>query len=551
MLRALLVTLALAVPAASAEEYTLSAKSVEVYDYAELTVRVPAPKGQAFVTPFGGTFTPKTGGPSMPVQGFVDDEPNDIGLTYRLRVMPTVPGEYVLTAGFPERSERSTFTATLTATPSTRKGVLRVDPEHPYHFQWAGTGEHFFLNGTTAYWLLGNSDDADIRAAIDRFATHKITRIRVALNGRTTGGERWFEPKVTDSDKFRFNLQPWPTPTHAGANPSELDTARYNVPFWRKCERMLRYARDRDIAVSIIFHLDGADPGVDPFNGGKKTLPDGKPYLGSDAERAYYRYGAARLGAFANVMWDVTNEWHLFRDPGWVKAMATVLRDADPYRHPISVHANDKFVFRAEPWADFCSYQVWDGGDRGAGLHMRRMRAEQAATGRGKPQVNEEYGYEDHYPGKWGGGKVAPARNADSRRRIAWEITMAGGYQTTGERADTGAGGWISGRGDASMNLLKRHAHLTTFFTSFDWWKCDPAAGVAPPEVAVLAEKGKRYVMYAPKGGTFPLRLPAGEYTVRQFNPRTGEWGQPCRAAADAEVWFADDDDWALVAERR
>jgi hypothetical protein len=65
------------------------------------------------------------------------------------------------------------------------------------------------------------------------------------------------------------------------------------------------------------------------------------------------------------------------------------------------------------------------------------------------PQVNREYGYEDHYPGKWGGGLKPPARSADNRRRLAWGMSMAGGYQTTGERADRGtAGGRIRGRLD-------------------------------------------------------------------------------------------------------
>ena len=57
---------------------------------------------------------------------------------------------------------------------------------------------------------------------------------------------------------------------------------------------------------------------------------------------------------------------------------------------------------------------------------MRKHREAQLATGHPFPQINEEYGYEDHYPVKWGGGKRPPTRNADNRRRMAWEIAMAG-----------------------------------------------------------------------------------------------------------------------------
>src|SRR3712207_7939065 len=48
---------------------------------------------------------------------------------------------------------------------------------------------------------------------------------------------------------------------------------------------------------------------------------------------------------------------------------------------------------------------------------MLRRRQMQAATGRPIPQINEEYGYEDHYPVKRGGNRRLPARSADSRDR--------------------------------------------------------------------------------------------------------------------------------------
>src|SRR5262245_39127724 len=115
-------------------------------------------------------------------------------------------------------------------------------------------------------------------------------------------------------------------------------------------------------------------------------------------------------------------------------------------------------------------YQSWD--EKGGYAFMRGNRDAQLAVKRPMPQINEEYGYEDHYPARWGGGRKAPARSADNRRRLAWEMYMAGGYQTTGERADTGTGwgpdtggGWINGRGDASMKMLTGYAHIRTFFT--------------------------------------------------------------------------------------
>ncbi len=513
-------------------------KAVEVYDAAEYSVTVSKPAaGNPFAdTRFeAGVVTPD--GRRYTVAGFCDAAD---GTTYRVRVMPTKPGAHTvsltLRAG---DAVRGRATVPLAATASARKGPVRVDPKHPYHFVWEGTGEHYFWNGTTTYWLLGVQDDKEIERAIDRFAGLKVNRIRVALNARTSGGERWYEPQVQNSEAFKFRVDPWVAKNPGDYKDPRFDTARFHLPLWQKLDRLVRHARDKDVVVSVIFHLDGRDPGVDPF--GK-----GKPYPGGEDEWRYYRYAAARLSAFSNVMWDVTNEWHLFRDEAWVNKAARVLRAADPYRHLTSVHGKGVFPFRTDPWADFAMYQSWD--EAGGYKFMLKNRKEQAATGRPIPQVNEEYGYEDHYPGKWGGGRKAPARSADNRRRLAWEMAMAGGYQTTGERAnEPGQGGWITGLGNDKMTMLKGYAHMVEFFTGFEWWKCDPAEGVADGALA-LAEPGRQYAVYLPKGGAAAVTLPAGAYRARWFDPRAGAWKDPVEVAGGP--WRAEapgEGDWAVL----
>ena len=161
--------------------------------------------------------------------------------------------------------------------------------------------------------------------------------------------------------------------------------------------------------------------------------------------------------------------------------MGAFLKQCDPYDHVTSVHGHGQFPFRTSEWADFAMYQSWDEG--GGYRFMLNNRVEQQKTGRPIPQINEEYGYEDHYP-VWGGSRKAPARSADNRRRLAWGMYMAGGYQTTGERADTGTGwgpdtggGWINGRGDDSMTMLKGYGHIVDFFTALPWWRLEPDNG--------------------------------------------------------------------------
>ena len=304
-----------------------------------------------------------------------------------------------------------------------------------------------------------------------------------------------------------------------------------------------RNARKRDIVVSLIFHLDGRDNGVDPF---------GKAAMGGEDEQRYYRYCVARFAAFANIMWDVTNEWHLFRDEAWVNKMGSLIKEWDPYDHTTSVHGTGHFPFRKSPWCDFAMYQSWD--EHGSYQFMLKNRREQAETGRAMPQVNEEYGYEDHYPYPWGEKRKWPLRIAESRRKLAWEMTMAGGYQTTGERANVlGYGGWITGRGNDEMTMLEGYARMREFFEGIPGWKLEPRPELISRGNLCLAEKGKRYVLYLREGGKATVALEGGPFRVRRFNPRTGEWKDfpDASAAAWTSPLMPDTEDWLLLLEAK
>ena len=524
--------------------FTQSATTVDAFDFVEVTVAVETPSA---ANPFtdaevSGAFRGDGGdGPTVSVTGFCDSQD---GSVYRIRFLPTAPGGHTYAVTWRQGDIVHTHTGTFEARDARRRGLLRVDPAHPWHFVWEGTGEHYFWNGTTTYALVG-WDEETVRRSIDRLHGLGVNRLRVSLNGpRVKDGRAWDE-HVYPTEDFTFLFHPWVAARPDSVEDPGFEVARFHVAHWQKYERLLRYARERDIIISVIFYVDGARPGVDPF---------GKTGAGGPDEQRYYRYAAARLAAFSNVVWDVTNEYHLFRDDAWAERMGTFLKDRDPYKHLMSVHGFGDFRFRTSSWADFAMYQEWDEG--GGHAFMLRQRQAQAATGRPMPQVNEEYGYEDHYPAGWGGGKVAPARSADNRRRLAWQMYMAGGYQTTGERADTGTGwgpdtggGWVNGRGDDSMVMLEGYARIADFFRSFDWWKTEPRNDLVTGVGLCLAEPGRQYAVYLPEGGNVALELEPGMYHVRWYDCRTGafsdlpevtgpDWAAP---AAPGEG------DWALL----
>jgi hypothetical protein len=537
-----------------------------LYDYTEVTIRLHEPVADPFRTvSVTGSFG-RAGDPPLVVEGFCDSQD---GSVHRIRFMPVAPGTHEYEITLRHGSDEWRFAGAFTADSADLPGLLRVDPEHPWHFQWSGTGEHFFWNATTAYHLAGCSDE-EIEAAIHRLAKKKVNRIRVALSpARNVSAGRWYEPQVTIDEEFTFLYGPWLCARPESVEDPGWDVTRFDVAYWQKFERLLTRAFAHDMIVSVVMFLDGRDPQNYPFD---------RERQGDDPdERRYYAYAAARLAAFANVEWCVTNEWRHFRTDAWAEAMGTFLSERDPYGHLMSVHGHDEFPFRTSPWADFAMFQIWD--EAGGYQTMLEKRREQAATGRPMPQVNEEYGYEDHYPAAWGGGRTKPARSADNRRRLAWEMTMAGCYQTTGESAENGLGGWVNGRGDASMTMLDGYAHLVDFFTAFDWWRLEPHPdqGTQPRHrferlgdggAICLAEPGRRYIFYLPEGGNVTTGRTAvsgnvasgvpsqggnvangvepGRYRASWYNPRTGRHtplpdaifpGWSCPTAPDTGDW--------------
>ncbi len=66
-----------------------------------------------------------------------------------------------------------------------RRGMVQIDPQNRWHLIWEGTGEHYFFNGTTAYFLMGWNDEQVIRSSIERLHGLQINRMRVTVLGRT------------------------------------------------------------------------------------------------------------------------------------------------------------------------------------------------------------------------------------------------------------------------------------------------------------------------------------------------------------------------------
>src|SRR6266404_3068317 len=416
-----------------------------------------------------GEFEQNGSSNRITVDGFCDSPDGSI---YRVRFMPSKAGSYTCHVKVTVGQQTESYSGTFTAIDQQLRGPLRVDPAYPWHFVWEGTGLHYFFNGTTAYWLMGWRDERTIQYSIDRLSRLKVNRMRVSLSGRTSTA---YGEAVMNGPRWNVNISPWPAQDVTDFTHPGFDYSRFDLAYWQKFDRMLRYA-------------------------------------------------GARLGGFFNITWDLGDDLEGFRDEKWTHETGMSLQQWDPYHHLATSHPM-KTIFqdRASSWFGFTSYQEWSRNQHSLMLESRRL---QQKTGRIIPQSNEEYGYEDHYP-DW----AAPGSDsAEVLRRTAWEIYMAGGYQTAGEsarrgtniRPDTG-GGWMNGRGDDTQIMFVGYGHIVEFFTGFEWWKSNPHDDLVNDGNYCLADPGNVYAIYLPHGGKATLQLGPGRFNAEWFNATSGQ----------------------------
>ena len=495
--------------------------AVNTFAIGEATLTSPHPQPDPFrsVEITATLITPM--GERKFVRGFCDRED---GTLFRVRFMPMIPGKH----DYEIRTLNGIFRGHFMAEESGHEGLIEVNPDYPFHFRHSQSGRPWFWNSTTAYILMGLENPT---TATKRFEDKGINRIRVSLcPSRQSDGGRWHEPQVCHREDFTYLYGPWPCRNPSDQANPQFDVTQFDVRYWQKFERMLASTKLR---VQVIFFTDAQEDWNYPFD---------RKQVGTDPdERRYFQYAVARLASFYNVEWCVTNEWELYRPNEWCDILGELIAEEDPYGHLCAVHGHGHYPFRKSAWSTHALFQSWD--EHGSYVFMLKNREEQLATGRPIPQINEEYGYEDHYPVPWGNGHVAPYRNADSRRRLAWEITMAGAYQTTGESAANGVGGWINGAGDDSMQMLDGYRIVMDFFVRFDWYRLAPRPDLIHGGY-LLCVPGERYIAYLPHGGSVEIHVEDGEYEAEWFNPRTGQYFPSAR---DSRTSPDEMGDWVLT----
>lgn len=393
---------------------------------------------------------------------------------------------------------------TFEVVPSELPGKLRRHPEDGRQFAY-DNGQWFLHLGDTGYRYVTDTEPL-WQQYIDEAAEVGFTKIRV-----------WF-------CKGRSDIAAVFAPDRQGMD----------IAYWDEAERRLVYALEKYPRIQFQLIIYGED------------IAELRRYGENDrAALLVARYAQARFSAFPNVQWCISNDAIISSSPGKRNAdPATIdrigrdLRQREPWDTLLSNHQARfrGYFFLAAPWSDIITLEDQD---QVAGALILQYRA------LGKTPVVLD---EDRY-----GIYISPAHDRYFFRRLMWASLLSGGHATYGglntyepfSGADKikGVQGYLTavrtGRlddGAADFRWIQGFFH-DAGVTLVGLQPNDAMAGNNGCQTKVIAGD-KIIIAYlqnpddvvaqnanvAESAAVGRLHLPSGNWRIRWFDPRTGQW---------------------------
>jgi len=423
------------------------------------------------------TFT--TTGKSVTADGFFDDNSR-----WLIRFMPDTQGHWT----FRTKSNDSLLSGVtgefeVTAPKQGNRGPVSVTNQ--FHFSLAD-GTPFYPLGTTTYLLFHQDREIQLRtfATLSRTAFNKV-RIFVMPFSSLLPGEAPFAR--TADGKFDYD--------------------RYNPGFFGRYESGLRDLQVLGIEADLIlFH---------PYD-----IKGEFSRLSREQDEGYIRYAVARLSAYRNVWWTLTNEFDLYPQFGihkdW-RALGELLEMSDPYRHLRGIHNSCVgFYDNSESWITHVILQDIT-LQRLTPVPRNNSAMSLDARKVGKPVVVDEYGYEGDIAMTW--GSLAPREAVE----MHWSIVMGGAYGSHGETY------FGTPPGDFVGEAPERLAFLKGIMTQTDFQKLVPLPEVMSgqdPAVTVLGTPGLCYIFH------FDQPKEVASWNLGFFGPATPSHPLPIKSGA-------------------
>jgi hypothetical protein len=465
--------------------------------------------------------------------GFHDGDGNggQHGNVWKLQFMPDQIGTWSYECSFSDGAAgaRGKFQS---VTNRAKPGPLRVDPANRHYWVFAD-GSRFWARAFTAPELFIAGDEQQWKYWVDYFfgAKHRFNLCNANLLNFVGLGEKlnWQGTPYQAPDPARAGsyvgiagngLFPF---LYSGRRPrfdggSNVDWLRPSVACWANVDQVLGKLEAHRTVWFNHWEMIGW-----VWSGNGRLL--GPPA----ARKPVLRYWIARLAPYWNITWNIAGEWEELLKPAELDELGTFIKEADPWKHPLTSHALGTTVDR--PWVDFRAQQFTAGTSSNALTNARRAAADYA----NKPVFAFETSWEAT-PGKL---------TADQVRTGAWGSVMGGAFYLYAECFEPTLT-WGDGKAFPFLEILH------DFFAGLSYWRLKPDQAVVNPGSLCLADQGREYVIYREGGGTVIVDLAkvssAASFTAEWLNPRNGVRSAAAIVSGGAPRSFAcpDPRDWVL-----
>jgi CubicO group peptidase (beta-lactamase class C family) len=524
-----------------------------------LQVRCTGPSGQTFDVP--GFFAG-------------DGHGGGKGNVWRVRFTPDQPGIWRYHASFRSGAGVAVSLDPTAGKPTAcdgSKGEFEVAPGNasaPGFYKWGRleyVGKHYLKFRDGPYWIRGGTDSPENFLAYAGFDNTPPSHTYSAhVEDWRPGNPDWGKGKgrgiigalnslaaqhVNSLYFLTMNVggdgnDVWPFARidHPKGHPDN-DDLHYDLSKLRQWETVFAHAQRMGIFLHVVLNEGEA--------ANKRELDDGE--LGRE-RKLYYRELVARFGHHLAMQWNLCEEYNLRFNlgPERVPAFAGYLQAIDPYDHPITVHsAGDpheqlKFTFGDKRFS-MTSIQL---NQRPIHQVTEQFRRSTRQAGRPLPVSLDEFTLD-----RGQRASHIPVDEPDGQRREKlWPAYLSGGmiefilddllatdsFKTPKRRA-----------------LWRYTWHARKFMEEYlPFWEMEPAnslvTGAASIRVGigggkkvplgprVFAKPGEVYAIYYPTAkqtGVLDLSAVKGEFTLRWYDPRSGELaGPPRRIVAGAKV---------------
>jgi len=410
---------------------------------------------------------------------------------------------------------------------SSLKGKLRKHPQDSRQFAY-DNGEWFLHIGDTGYRYVTKTEPK-WKEYVDQAAQMGVTKIRT-----------WFCQGRSDVQVLFAN-----------------ERRELNLPYWQEIDRRITYALENH--PDVIFKLI-------PYGEDTEEI---RRYGDDKASRLIAKYSQARLSAFPNIIWCISNDRDIVKDTNLtgrqvhydtIDQMARDMAEREPWGTLLTNHQSrfNGYSFVDESWSDIITIEDLDQVDGGIILEYRDKGDD--------PVINDEDRYETYRN---------PQHDRYFYRRLMWASLLSGGHATYGglqtyEPYDGDLQG-MQGYYDAvEAGKLEKgghdFVHIHKFFadsklTLVNMMPEDSLVGSDPMRWKCVHNHNAFIVYLANPTGSSPetddeaetipsvvIELPAGEFMTEWFDPSTGVWYKGSNVSGGRQEFTAPDaGDWILL----